>query len=368
MKRITRSRKDAIRKNEIAKYLFDDEADSPYIASIDRRRHFRSKSALLEDIPENTLLNLPAPITTNSPTIVSNSALALFDPFSPAIANPLANVTKVSMASTSASRFEFANKEMETNVVSENDSTLKKVLRSDAFELKLGKVVTKSLKAALEPLQTQISTLSDKIGTNHEELEASIKISLEPITKSMNELELKTKNLSDNADASNTRITKLEKGMLDHEQSKRVNNLIFNAVEEKAGETLEERICNIANSVGVKIEPWDLSDCFRLGKPDETRTKPRPILVRFTRQRMKRDIYAARLKLKEGEAQIFANEDLIPSRSKLLWEVRKFGSLHKLSSWTQNHVIQYKVKGSTDVPKSILDDSELEKLKNEFNK
>ena len=91
-------------------------------------------------------------------------------------------------------------------------------------------------------------------------------------------------------------------------------------------------------------------------------------MVRFTRQRLKRDIYAARLKLKEGEAQIFANEDLIPSRSKLLWEVRKFGRLHKLSSWTQNHVIQYKVKGSTDVPKSILDDSELEKLKNEFNK
>jgi hypothetical protein len=126
--------------------------------------------------------------------------------------------------------------------------------------------------------------------------------------------------------------------------------LIFNNLAERENESLKERITVVANSVGVKLENYDFSDLFRVGKLDPAITKPRPVLVKFTRLRPRRDIYGSRLRLKEGDVQIFVSEDLIPDTSKLAYETRQFCKSHQLTTWTQNCIIQYKKKGSNDKP------------------
>jgi hypothetical protein len=114
--------------------------------------------------------------------------------------------------------------------------------------------------------------------------------------------------------------------------------------------------------VGITLNNLDFSDVYRLGKPEGNMEKPRAVMVKFTRFRMKKDIYASRLRLREGDTQIYVNEDLIPSKSKQAYEVRQICRKNNLTCWTQNSIIQYKTKGSNEKPKSISNDEELKKF------
>ena len=96
------------------------------------------------------------------------------------------------------------------------------------------------------------------------------------------------------------------------EQYSRRNCLVLNGVNESNEE------------VGVKIKEDDLDRSHRLGKPKRKDNKPRPIIVKFARYAVRREIFMNKRKLK-GK-RLLITESLTSSRMQLLGDAqRKYG-------------------------------------------
>ena len=102
-----------------------------------------------------------------------------------------------------------------------------KVHPRELHQLKLGNVVTQAVATASQPITTQLSTLTDKVSNQQEEIENSIKANLEPFIKSLKKLEDTTSDLTAKAKTANDKIAKLEEDVLNQDQSKRNNNFIL---------------------------------------------------------------------------------------------------------------------------------------------
>ena len=111
----------------------------------------------------------------------------------------------------------------------------------------------------------------------------------------------------------------------DLEQYSPRNYLVLHVVNESNDENTDEIIIKtFSEELGVEIKEADLDRSHRLGKPKRKDNKPRPIIVKFARCAVRREIVMNKRKLK-GKLLLMA-ESLTSSRMQSLGDAqRKYG-------------------------------------------
>ena len=87
--------------------------------------------------------------------------------------------------------------------------------------------------------------------------------------------------------------------------------LIFDGLKELVDENLIETVVNCINDISVPLIPTDIINVCRIGKHDQTRTRPRPVKVTLKEQ-TKRDqvfIFKSRLRYSENFANVRVNKE-----------------------------------------------------------
>ena len=149
--------------------------------------------------------------------------------------------------------------------------------------------------------QIKVTESLEFMSAKFDDLEKEIKKKDEKI----NQLEKTIENLVEKQKTLSSEIDGLE-------QYSRRNCLVLNGVNESNEE------------VGVKIKEDDLDRSHRLGKPKRKDNKPRPIIVKFARYAVRREIFMNKRKLK-GK-RLLITESLTSSRMQLLGDAqRKYG-------------------------------------------
>ncbi|XP_063955027.1 tudor domain-containing protein 1-like [Lytechinus pictus] len=112
----------------------------------------------------------------------------------------------------------------------------------------------------------------------------------------------------------------LEQRIDDLEQKSRSRNIRIQGVPEVKDEDPEEAVIDIGRRMGVHVTSSDFVRCHRLGPlvdKGARRSSPRQLLVEFSSLRTRARIMGARSKLKGSK--IFVNDDLTPTRQKLIF-------------------------------------------------
>ena len=109
------------------------------------------------------------------------------------------------------------------------------------------------------------------------------------------------------------------------EQYSRRNCLTLHGVNESNDENTNEiKIKTFSEELGVKIKEDDIDTSHRLGKPKRKDSKPRPIIVKFARYAVRREIFINKRNLK-GK-RLLITESLTSSRMQLLGDAQtKYG-------------------------------------------
>ena len=176
-----------------------------------------------------------------------------------------------------------------------------------------------------QELRKDIESLKESIQFSDEQV-AIVKKENEELVQKNNALENKVYDLGQ-------RVRNLE---FDHdalEQYTRKFNVEVHGIPECEGENLADIIIKIGQKISVDITSQDIDIVHRLRKKIPT---AKPIIVRFTSYRKKREFYQSRFNLKttkiseiiesvqhEVEARICINENLTPRRQELLAKARK---------------------------------------------
>ena len=127
------------------------------------------------------------------------------------------------------------------------------------------------------------------------------------------------------------------------EQYTRRLNLVFSGFAEFArGEDTDAKIMVLVNDeMDLALQPADIARSHQLGAPRPD-GRNRPIIMRFTSDRVRDTVYRARIKLKDinrrnRETPVFVNDDLTSRRSKLAFECRKLKKGTKITdTWAFN--------------------------------
>ena len=98
----------------------------------------------------------------------------------------------------------------------------------------------------------------------------------------------------------------------DRTKDQRRKNLIIDGVPESQGEDLRAIAKQVIFDTRVPIHEQDLDEVFRLGAKSDSRHKPRPIVMNFTRRHVRDNIYKARSNIKNNPScsKIWINEDI----------------------------------------------------------
>ena len=230
------------------------------------------------------------------------------------------------------------------------DPNLVMVVRSEAFKQTLQEIVNKSvvtsiaeaMPKAIEKIAAAVTDIKIKVSQNKARIDELITnggpVDLQAYDNKLNLIETRLGQVVTKVDSNEGQIDTLTKEMDNFDLYKRASNLLFSAVCERAGENLEDRICEIVGVANFRVTRRDITDAFRLGKPAEGKT--RMILVKFFEYKAKKDIYSARLRLKDPSNQnqrVHVNEDLPPKLSKLYHDARIYAKdIVDLSAWTLN--------------------------------
>ena len=135
----------------------------------------------------------------------------------------------------------------------------------------------------------------------------------------INQLERTIENLAEKQKRLSSEIDDLE-------QYSRRNCLVLHRVNERNDKNTNEIIIKtFSEELGVvEIKEDDLDRSHRLGKPKRKDNKPRPVIVKFARYAVRREIFMNKRKLK-GK-RLLITESLTSSRMQLLGNVqRKYG-------------------------------------------
>lgn len=164
----------------------------------------------------------------------------------------------------------------------------------------------------------------------------------------------------------NNQVSEIETQQDNLNQYNRKHNLIITGVPEHEGEDVQEAIKELGDLVNAPIDDGDIDIVHRLN----SKSSPRPIIVKFLHYSAKRDMYAARKKLKSiasqkfedtnclyGASRIFINENLTSQRGSLFAEVRKRAKMHHWhSTWTLDgkiYVRKYKDERFVRIEKQV---------------
>lgn len=159
------------------------------------------------------------------------------------------------------------------------------------------------------------------------------------------------------------KLSVLEKKLDAMEQHSRSHNIRIQGVHETKEEDPEKVMIAVGRKMGINVTPSDFVRCHRLGPPpptDSHRKVPRPLLVQFASLHTRAQVMGARAKLKGSK--IFVNDDLTPTRQKLLFNVRHCPKVER--SWSQEGRIFAGLKNSSGgyTKKLITCDADILKL------
>ena len=203
------------------------------------------------------------------------------------------------------------------NVAKELRSIMFPELKSliEGFKPYIKETVTDAIKEATKDLYTEIKKLKQ---ANSELEEANEKLATENA-----ELE--------------KRVATVESGNDNLEQYSRRNSLRISGFEEIPNENTDDIVLSVAHYLNVHLDHRDIDRSHRVGKTGQKdasgQAKHRAIIVKFATYNARQRLYSKRKDLQESElGNIFLNEDLTKTRSKLLFDARTLVRVDKLQS------------------------------------
>lgn len=127
------------------------------------------------------------------------------------------------------------------------------------------------------------------------------------------------------------RVAKLEASNDALEQYSRRNSVRISGIPQREQEDTDKIVLDVARSMDVPLDITDIDRSHRVGSDKNRR---RDILVKFMSYRARQSLLTERKKLRntEGMKDVFINEDLTSSRSKLLFDARRLVKAKVLKS------------------------------------
>ena len=129
-----------------------------------------------------------------------------------------------------------------------------------------------------------------------------------------------------------------------NEQYGRRDNIRIFGLDEAKDENPYDVVVHVAKLVRVNIKKTDISVCHRL----PSRRGKKPLIVKFVRRETKFEIMRNKKKLKEGEHQIYINDDLTPLRSKISAKLREIEDM-KTVVMQNEKITLYDIQGKKTV-------------------
>ena len=134
------------------------------------------------------------------------------------------------------------------------------------------------------------------------------------------------------------------------EQYSRRNCLRLSGIPESKGESVDDKVLEITNTLGANLSIDEIDRTHRLGKMRGTESsgKPRDIIIKFTSYRARQKLLHNKKQLKEkGYERIFINEDLTLTRDNIHYQTRKMVKEKLIqSTWTKDGTIVVRDKDS----------------------
>ena len=111
------------------------------------------------------------------------------------------------------------------------------------------------------------------------------------------------------------------------EQYNRRDCLLFSGLHEHEHETTTTKVIETAATMGIFIEPTDVSISHRLASRNRARSQLKPIIAKFVRKEVKNNVYQARANSRNSldHYNVFIREQLTKDRSKALYMLREKG-------------------------------------------
>ena len=105
--------------------------------------------------------------------------------------------------------------------------------------------------------------------------------------KERKEREQVIKNFEENVSVMNKKVENLEKELDKHEQCSRRNNVLVHGIAETDDLVTEA----ISTKMNIEISPADLYRTHRIGKKMPGQNKPRPIIVKLSRYKVRKKVF-----------------------------------------------------------------------------
>ena len=97
------------------------------------------------------------------------------------------------------------------------------------------------------------------------------------------------------------RIEELENKIDRQEQYSRRNCILIHGITENKEENIDQQAIDFINeNLNIKIDDIDIDRFHRIGRYDKTKTKARPIIVKFARYNVRGRLFQEKLKLKDA--------------------------------------------------------------------
>ena len=136
----------------------------------------------------------------------------------------------------------------------------------------------------------------------------------------------------------NKKAENLEKEIDKHEQYSRRNYLLVHRIVETDDEVMDDLVIEtISTNMNIEISPADLERTQRVGKKKPGQNKPRPIIVKLSRDNVRKKAFSNKKNLKGSNESI--TEDLIPKRMEILKKARIEHGLTNV--WTSDGMTLY---------------------------
>ena len=136
----------------------------------------------------------------------------------------------------------------------------------------------------------------------------------------------------------NKKAENLEKEIDKHEQYSRRNYLLVHGIVETDDEVMDDLVIEtISTNMNIEISPADLERTQRVGKKKPGQNKPRPIIVKLSRDNVRKKAFSNKKNLKGSNESI--TEDLIPKRMEILKNARIEHGLTNV--WTSDGMTLY---------------------------
>ena len=137
----------------------------------------------------------------------------------------------------------------------------------------------------------------------------------------------------------NKKVENPEKEIDKHEQCSRRNCLLVNGIAETDDEVTDNLVIEtISTKMNIKISPADLDRTHRIGKKKAGQNKPRPIIVKLSRNNVRKKVFSNKKNLKGSNISI--TESLTPKRMEILKKAR---IEHRFTNvWTSDEKNLYK--------------------------